>query len=82
MYLQFGDSWKEALARISVESIKESSIQFLSKDYFTKRNEINDKLKENLQKSFDEKAEGAAEVGMSFSQILNSSKYSFYFQIL
>ena len=70
MYLQFGDNWKEGLARISVESIKESSIQFLSKDYFTKRNEINDKLKENLQKSFDEKAEWAATVGSIFSTFL------------
>ena len=79
MYLQFGDNWKEGLARISVESIKESSIQFLSKDYFTKRNEINDKLKENLQKSFDEKAEGAATVGNRCFQFLSFLLFYFFY---
>lgn len=67
MYLQFGDEWKASLARISVESIKESSIKFFSKDYFTLRNEINNKLLENLQTSFNEKAESAATV----SKIIN-----------
>jgi hypothetical protein len=65
MYLQFGQDWLESLARISIESIKETSIEFESKEYFTKRNEINNKIKENLQKSFDEKAEQSATVGKS-----------------
>ena len=64
--MQFGKNWLDSIARIAVESIKESSIQFFSKDYFVQRNEINTKLKENLQKSFDEKAEQAAVVGTSY----------------
>lgn len=63
MYLQFGEDWMESMARISVESIKESSIKFESKKYFTERNTINNELQSNLQASYDEKAEGAIEVG-------------------
>ena len=63
MYLQFGDDWKGSMARISVESIKESTIKFESKKYFTERNIINEELMKDLQASFDEKAEGAVEVG-------------------
>ena len=63
MYLQFGDDWMESMARISVESIKESSIKFESKKYFTERNTINEELQKSLQASYDEKAEGAIEVG-------------------
>lgn len=63
LFMQFGKDWLDSLARISVESIKESSIEFESKDYFIKRNEINEKFKENLQKAFDEKAVESAIVG-------------------
>lgn len=63
MYLQFGNDWMEGMARISVESIKESSIKFESKQYFTERNSINNQLEQDLQASFDQKAEGAIEVG-------------------
>ena len=63
MFLQFGYDWKDSMARISVESIKESTIKFESKSYFTERNKINDELMSDMQKSFDDKAEGAIEVG-------------------
>lgn len=63
MYLQFGSDWVDSIARISIESIKETSIEFESKEYFTKRNEINLKIKENLQKSFNEKSEESIAVG-------------------
>lgn len=66
MYLEFGDDWKASMARISVESIKESTIKFESKKYFTERNSINDQLLSDMQKSFDEKAEGAIDVGRAF----------------
>lgn len=66
MYLQFGDDWMGSMARISVESIKESTIKFESKKYFTERNTINDELQNNLQASFDLKAEGAIEVGKKY----------------
>lgn len=67
LYLQFGKDWLVSMARISIESIKETSIEFESQEYFTKRNEINTKIKENLQKSFDQKAEESVTVGKHFN---------------
>lgn len=66
MYLEFGEDWKSSMARISIESIKESSIKFESKKFFTERNTINDQLMQDLQASFDEKGEGAVKVGTVF----------------
>lgn len=66
MYLEFGEDWRSSIARISIESIKESTIKFESKKYFTERNTINDQLQTDLQASFDDKAEGAIQVGNSF----------------
>ena len=62
MYLEFGDDWKSSIARISIESIKESTIKFESKKFFTDRNSINDQLLSDLQASFNDKAVGAIEV--------------------
>ena len=63
------------MARISVESIKESTIKFESKSYFTERNKINDELMSDMQKSFDEKAEGAVEVGKGSHFIIIPSQF-------
>ena len=75
MFLQFGYDWKDSMARISVESIKESTIKFESKSYFTERNKINDELMSDMQKSFDEKAEGAVEVGKGSHFIIIPSQF-------
>ena len=63
-YFEYGNGWKQGIARISMESIKESTVTFRAKDYFTQRNTINAKFEKNLQKSFDEKAIGAVIMGI------------------
>ena len=63
LYLQFGADWKDSLARISVESIKENTILFEAKQFFNERNHINDTLELKLQESINKNAMGTVKIG-------------------
>lgn len=52
-YLEYGDKWLDFVVRLSYSAIKETTVDYITQDFFTKRNEIQDKIMETLQSAFN-----------------------------
>lgn len=51
-YKEYGDKWLDFVVRLSYSAIKETTVEYITEDFFTKRNEIQDKIMNNLKTSF------------------------------
>lgn len=52
-YREYGDNWLDFVVRLSYSAIKETTVEYITEDFFTKRNEIQEHIMSNLKTGFN-----------------------------
>lgn len=61
-YKEYGDKWLDFVVRLSYSAIKETTVEYITEDFFTKRNDIQVQIMETLQASFNANFSKAVEL--------------------